>query len=142
MEGKDEKGRPVVNGWHLELSHVKMDSDHHIKKAMVRGTRYGRNGGSFAQWVKGLDYRPLWVDVELRPPALGEMVLVTIHGSDIMRLRPGETLAEAVERTQKELRRVTIGFLDGEEGWTGADGWPMVVKPVAWAPLPEPWEEP
>lgn len=82
-----------------------------------------------------------WVRVEDRPPALGEMVLVTIHGSDVMRLRPGETLAEAVERTQKEFRRVTIGFLDGEEGWTGADGWSMVVKPVARAPLPEPWEE-
>lgn len=82
-----------------------------------------------------------WVRVEDGPPALGEMVLVTIHGSDVIQLQPGETLAEAVERTQKEFRRVTIGFLDDEEGWTGADGWPMVVKPVAWAPLPEPWEE-
>ncbi len=82
-----------------------------------------------------------WVRVEDRPPALGEMVLVTIHGHDIMRLRPGETLAEALERTRREFRRVTIGMLDGEGEWTGADGWPMVVKPVAWAPLPEPWEE-
>ena len=82
-----------------------------------------------------------WVRVEDRPPALGELVLVTIHGSDVIQVQPGETLAEAVERTQREFRRVTIGFLDGEEGWTGVDGWPMVVKPVAWAPLPEPWEE-
>lgn len=82
-----------------------------------------------------------WVRVEDRPPALGEMVLVTIHGSDIIQLQPGETLAEAVERARRWFRRVTIGFLDGEEEWTGADGWPMVVKPVAWAPLPEPWEE-
>lgn len=64
-----------------------------------------------------------WVRVEERPPALGEMVLVTIHGSDIIQLQPGETLDEALERTRKEFRRVTIGMLDGEEEWTGADGW-------------------
>lgn len=82
-----------------------------------------------------------WIRVEDRPPALGEMVLVTIHGSDIIQIQPGETLEDAVKRTRLEFRRVTIGFLDDEEGWTGADGWPMVVKPVTWAPLPEPWEE-
>lgn len=82
-----------------------------------------------------------WVGVEDRLPALGEMVLVTIHGSDMIQLQPGETLAEAVERARKGFRRVTIGMLDGEEEWTEADGWPMVVKPVTWAPLPEPWEE-
>ena len=72
-----------------------------------------------------------WVRVEDRPPALGKMVLVTIHGSDIIQLQPGETLAEAVERARRGFRRVTIGMLDGEEGWIGVDGWPMVVKPVA-----------
>lgn len=82
-----------------------------------------------------------WVRVEDRPPALGEWVLVTIHGSDIIQLQPGEDIGIAVMRARKTIRHVTIGMLDGEEGWTGADGWPMVVKPVAWAPLPEPWEE-
>ena len=47
----------------------------------------------------------------------------------------------AMERARRGFRRVTIGMLDGAEGWIGVNGWPMVVKPVAWAPLPEPWEE-
>lgn len=80
-----------------------------------------------------------WIPCSERLPEDGELVLTTIRGIDFIHLRDDETLEDAIERTQKMLR-VSCGFL-GEDGWYGADGYPEIVKPIAWMPLPEPYKE-
>ena len=81
-----------------------------------------------------------WIKCSDRLPDEDVKVLVTIHGTDCIKCHEGETLNEAIERMRKKIRYVTVGFI-GEDGWYGADYYPMMVKPVAWAYLPEPWRE-
>ena len=78
-----------------------------------------------------------WVPCSERLPKEGDLVLTTIRGTDFIHLRDEETFEDAIERTQKMLR-VSCGFW-GEDGWYGADGYPEIVKPIAWMPLPEPY---
>lgn len=80
-----------------------------------------------------------WISCSERLPEDGKLVLTTIRGIDFIHLRDDETLEDAIERTQKMLR-VSCGFW-GEDGWYGADGYPEIVKPIAWMPLPEPYKE-
>ena len=77
-----------------------------------------------------------WIKVSDRLPEQDETALLSIWGSDYMKLIDGETFAEAFERYRKTVRYVTIGFL-GSDGWYGPDGYPLIIKPVAWMPLPE-----
>lgn len=83
-----------------------------------------------------------WILCKDKLPKDGVMVWVTIAGSDIVCPKKGETLAECINRQHKEIRRVEIGFHD-EEGWNTYDGWPMIVKPIAWKPfhMPEPYRD-
>lgn len=82
-----------------------------------------------------------WIRCEDEMPNKEVAVLATIWGSDLIICEDGETLIEAMERIRKEIRYVTVARWYGEkEGWVGADGYPMVVHPVAWAELPEPYE--
>lgn len=80
-----------------------------------------------------------WIPCSERLPEEGEEVLITIRGSDVIVLKDGETLEEAVIRTRNEVCYVSTGFI-GEDGWYTADGFPCVVEPVAWMPLPEPYK--
>lgn len=75
-----------------------------------------------------------WIPCSERLPEAHESVLVTIRGHDVIVPMEGETIEEAIERISK-VRYVSVGFL-GEDGWYGADGFPSVVSPVAWMPLP------
>ena len=79
-----------------------------------------------------------WIPVSERLPEDGRLVLTTIIGTDIIHQREGETLVDAIERVRK-MKRVSVGFL-GSDGWYGADGYPEIVMPRAWMPLPEPWK--
>lgn len=81
---------------------------------------------------------PQWIPCAERLPEEVQMVIVTIRGHDVIRCEDGETLEEAIDRVMQMLR-VSVGFRD-EDGWNGADGYPMIVQPVAWMPLPEPWK--
>lgn len=91
-----------------------------------------------------------WIRCKDKLPPIGEMVWVTIWGSDIVLQHDGETIIDAIDRQQKELRRVSLGFYaeDGDQkstwmDWFDADGLPMIVKPVAWMPMDkpaEPWQ--
>lgn len=81
---------------------------------------------------------PRWIPCAERLPEEVQMVIVTIRGHDVIRCEDGETLEEAIDRVMQMLR-VSVGFRD-EDGWNGADGYPMIVQPVAWMPLPEPWK--
>lgn len=86
-----------------------------------------------------------WYLCKDRLPELEEKVLVTVHGHDVIVVKEGESIEEATERIRKEVRYVTLAVYskdrdaDGHEwtDWFGIDGWPMIVKPVAWTPLPE-----
>ena len=80
-----------------------------------------------------------WIPVEKKQPKEDEMVLVTIRGSDVITQKEGETVEQAIERIWREVVYVSVGFL-GEDGWYGADGFPMIVQPVAWMSLPAPYK--
>ena len=79
-----------------------------------------------------------WILCDERLPKEGQMVLTTIRGHDVITLQEGETLEEAMERVRNEVCYVSVGFI-GSDGWYGADGFPEVVHPIAWMPLPKPY---
>ena len=80
-----------------------------------------------------------WTPMTERKPEKGKIVLVTIRGNDLIFQHEGETLEDALERVRRTYVRVTVGFI-GSDGWYGADGYPLMVRPVAWMPMPEPYD--
>ena len=79
-----------------------------------------------------------WISGKDRLPEKHENVLVAIAGHDVIIQNDGETLEEAINRTFREVRYVTIGSIDDEGDWNGPEGYPMMVQPSFWMPLPEP----
>jgi len=79
-----------------------------------------------------------WILCDEKIPEEGELVILTIKGFDFIRPEEGETLEEAINRISNTYW-VTVGFM-GEDGWYGGDGYPMIVNPIAWMPLPKPYE--
>lgn len=82
---------------------------------------------------------PEWILCEDRLPEEGRMVITTIKGTDLIKVEEGETISDALIRAQKFIY-VDVGFV-GSDGWYRADCYPMIVTPIAWMPLPEPYEE-
>lgn len=80
-----------------------------------------------------------WIPCSERLPEKHQMVITTIVGSDVIRMGIGETFDDAVARVRKNVR-VSVGYIE-EDGWYGADGYPQIVEPIAWMPLPEPYRE-
>lgn len=83
-----------------------------------------------------------WIPCSERLPKTGVLVLVSISGSDVIKVQEGESMWEAIDRVRKTVRRVEVGFWSNEEGWEGwtdISGFPMIVQPAAWMPLPEPY---
>lgn len=91
----------------------------------------------------GCDFRMLtpkaespWISCEDRLPLLHQEVIVAVYGSDIIIPEEGEDIIDAVNRSMDTHRNVTVGCL-GSDGWYGADGFPMVVRPKFWMPKPD-----
>ena len=80
-----------------------------------------------------------WILCDERLPEEGQMVLTTIRGHDVIIPQEGETIEEAIERIWNDVCYVSIGFI-GSDGWYGADGFPQIVHPIAWMPLPQPYK--
>lgn len=90
--------------------------------------------------IERLDIQPTvigWISVKDRLPEKYETVLVAVAGRDVIIQRDGESLEEAINRTFREVRYVTIGSIDEEGDWNGPEGYPMMVQPRFWMPLPE-----
>lgn len=79
-----------------------------------------------------------WILCDERLPKEGQMVLTTIRGHDVIIVQDEETFEEAIERVWNEVCYVSVGFI-GSDGWYGADGYPLIVHPIAWMPLPKPY---
>ena len=79
-----------------------------------------------------------WILCDERLPKEGQMVLTTIRGHDVIIVQDEETFEEAIERVRNEVCYVSVGFI-GSDGWYGADGYPLIVHPIAWMPLPKPY---
>ena len=79
-----------------------------------------------------------WILCDDRLPEEGQMVLTTIRGHDVIIPQDGETIEQAIERIWDEVCYVSVGFI-GSDGWYGADGFPQIVHPIAWMPLPKPY---
>ena len=82
-----------------------------------------------------------WIKVSEQKPRTWENVIVACYGSDFVVLEKGETLEQCLERVKSEFVRVTIGYIDNEGFWNGIDGFPLIVTPTYWQPLPEPPKE-
>lgn len=80
-----------------------------------------------------------WINVKDRLPEKDEVVIALIIGSDFIIQEEGETLADAIARARKH-KRVTLAYLD-DDGWYGSDGFPEIIAPSYWMPLPEPPKE-
>ena len=80
-----------------------------------------------------------WILCDERLPKEGQMVLTTIRGHDVIIVQDEETFEEAIERAWNEVCYVSVGFI-GSDGWYGADGYPLIVHPIAWMPLPKPYK--
>lgn len=78
-----------------------------------------------------------WISCKERMPELETLVIVACYGIDIIIPQDGETLAESIERVQREHVTVTLGFI-GSDGWYGCDYFPMMITPTYWQPLPDP----
>ena len=79
-----------------------------------------------------------WIPFSERLPEPYAHVILTIRGTDMIKVEEGETLEEALKRNNQQYW-VTIGYL-ADDGWNGGDGFPLIVKPIAWTEFPEPWK--
>lgn len=70
-----------------------------------------------------------------RLPEMNKTVIVCYYGSDLIIQQNGETLPDAMRRITKRAT-VTLGWI-GEDGWYGADGFPLMVTPIYWWELPK-----
>ena len=113
--------------------------------AVSRGCKELR--GIFAECEKNLNELPSaeperktggWIPCSERLPEKHQMVLTTIKGVDLFRECVDKNFFEALATAQKRTW-VSVGYL-GDDGWYGADGFPQIVQPIAWMPLPEPWK--
>ena len=78
-----------------------------------------------------------WISVDERLPERGIMVLTAIFGTDVIMPMDGETPEDAMERCLHRPARASIGFVDEDGCWCGADGWPEVIQPKYWMEMPE-----
>ena len=76
-----------------------------------------------------------WIKCSDRLPEMNVTVIVCYYGSDLIVQQDGETLPDAMRRITKRAT-VTLGWL-GEDGWYGADGFPLMVTPTYWHELPK-----
>lgn len=83
---------------------------------------------------------PDWISVKDRLPDTDTMVIVAIYGSDMITIQESETLLDALNRSKKEFNRITMAFIN-EGYWCDTDGYPLMVTPSYWMPLPEPPEQ-
>ena len=79
-----------------------------------------------------------WIRVEDRLPEKETEVLVAVFGHDVITQMLGERLNDTAQRIRMT-RYTTTGFI-GDDGWYTGDGYPMIVLPSYWMPLPEPPE--
>ena len=79
-----------------------------------------------------------WIPVSERLPEPYSDVILTIRGTDMIKVLKGETLEQALKRNS-QIYWVTTGYL-ADVGWNGLDGFPLIVKPIAWCGFPEPWK--
>lgn len=78
-----------------------------------------------------------WIKCTEETPEVGVKVLVACYGSDIVIPNDGETVWQTRQRLTKDIKRVTLGFIDDDGYWDGADYMPMMISPTYWQPLPE-----
>lgn len=91
-----------------------------------------------AAYERGKAEAVRWILCGEEMPEMNTQVLLTIKGHDCIIPFNGENINNAIVRIGKE-RWVTLGFL-GLDGWYGADGYPLVVQPIAWMQLLEPYK--
>jgi len=77
-----------------------------------------------------------WIPMSKQKPPEYELVLISIWGSDFGYVFAGESIEESFAKTRERIRYVTTGYI-GSDGWYGPDGYPLMMVPLAWMPMPE-----
>lgn len=72
-----------------------------------------------------------WILCDEQMPEHDTAVLVTVFGTDFI----------VFGENYNFIPYVTIGTYIEDDGWYGADGYPMMVAPTVWMPLPEPYRK-
>ena len=78
-----------------------------------------------------------WIKVTDKKPEPYVTVIVVCYGNDFINPLPGESVGECIARQNRECIRVTLGDIDEDGYWNGPDGYPMMIAPRYWQPLPE-----
>ena len=92
--------------------------------------------------------RDRWISVDDALPPDGQLVIGAVYTTDIICMEDGETLEDALKRTNREAAKHPRvepcwygedGSGDPESvGWYGYDGFPMIWKPRYWMAIPKP----
>ena len=82
-----------------------------------------------------------WISCKDVLPDYGAEVWVTIQGLDFIIPEEGESLEDAFKRIN-QIRWVDQAFLS-EDGWNTLEGYPLIVRPIAWMMIekPAPYKE-
>ena len=72
-----------------------------------------------------------WILCDEQMPEYSTQVLITINGTDFIVLGCDNDFEPYV----------SLGQYIEDDGWYGADGYPLMVSPIAWMPLPEPYRK-
>jgi Protein of unknown function (DUF551). len=75
-----------------------------------------------------------WIPVKDKLPEKDQTVLTAIFGSDCITQYIDETFEDAVRRANS-FGKVSLSILC-EDGWYSADGYPEIITPSYWRPLP------
>lgn len=94
-------------------------------------------------YMDGAKYN-LWIKCSDQLPNEYVIVIIATYGTDMIMTKDGESLADAIRRSRREIVSVSCGFIgsDGWYGWYGADMYPLIVQPTYWMPMPTAPEAP
>ena len=83
-----------------------------------------------------------WIKCSDRMPEDETDVFVAVYGTDILTVEDDsfESLQKAIEDSRKSVRYTTMACYISGDGWY-SDGYPMMIAPTYWMPLPDPPKE-
>lgn len=105
--------------------------------ALRKDVMGGLNYESILKRLPSAEPEREWITCSERLPEKYQTVLTTIKGVDLFLACADKNFFEALA-TAKKRTWVSVGIL-GEYGWYRFDGYQMTAEPIAWMPLPEPY---
>ena len=83
-------------------------------------------------------HESVWVLEEAARPDCWNMVETVSYGTDFVILKDGETVEQALEKARSENVVVQLGYVSDDGFWYTSEGYPMIIRPTYWRPIPMP----